>query len=73
MTTAHWKNFYVSEYDQEMHIMPKAALDSGHKRKRTEIEYAPHAYKSILESAQSKIKDVETLASRLRQPQIALV
>lgn len=92
MTTAHWKNFYVSEYDQEMHIMPKADLDSGHKRKRTEIEYAieaieraketlvelqettdPHAYKSILESAQSKIKDVETLASRLRQPQIALV
>jgi len=84
MTTASWKNFYVSEYDQEMHCLPKKVVEVGQQRKRTEIDYAieaieraretlyelqettdRHAYKSILESAVAKIKDAETLASRL--------
>lgn len=86
MTSAAWKNFYVSEYDQEMHIAPSPDFDHSRKRKNTEIDYAieaierarqtlcelqettdPHAYKSILQSAQAKIRDADTLMSRLER------
>lgn len=86
MTSAAWKNFYVSEYDQEMHIAPRPDFDHSLKRKNTEIDYAieaieraretlcelqettdPHACKSILESAQAKIRDVDVLMSRLER------
>jgi len=48
MTTAPWKNFYVSEYDQEMHT--QAPDELGKKRNRTEIDFAIEALERARET-----------------------
>lgn len=50
MTTASLNNFFVSEYDQEMHTISKVEADARAARKHTEIEYAIEAIERAKET-----------------------
>tara|TARA_B110000914_G_C15352850_1_gene394764 strand:- start:195 stop:461 length:267 start_codon:yes stop_codon:yes gene_type:complete len=48
MTSASWKNFYVSEYDQEMHI--ENPIDFAKKRTHTNMDHAILALNRLKDS-----------------------
>ena len=80
MTTAPWKNFYVSEYDQEMHIQPLDELKN--KRKRTEVDFALEAIERAKETL-LELKDttdphavraiLDSAQGKVKDVQIAIV